>query len=60
MPLSSNSMVGIKYNYKINLTVCQMIITFICRLRLTLIIHFGIKVRIIQIIVHNDDATNAD
>jgi len=42
-------MVGTKYSCEIKFD--QIIITFTCILRLTLINHFGIKVRIIQIIV---------
>ena len=53
MPLSSNSMVGTKYSCKMKFD--QIIITFTCRLRLTLISHFGIKARIIQIIVCIED-----
>ena len=51
MPFSSNSMVGTKYKIKFD----KKIITFTCRLRLTLFSHFGIKVRILQIIVYIED-----
>jgi len=46
-------MVGTKYSSKIKFD--QIIITFTCRLRLTLISHFGIKVRIIPIIEYIED-----
>jgi hypothetical protein len=44
-----------KHSFSAKMVNCQIIITFTCRLRQTLISHFEIKVRIIQIIVYIED-----